>query len=234
MKDQTVAAKIIKFNESLKLTTPLPEGVQVMNPFAGITTRTLSEQFYLKYYNDTHHRVILLGINPGRFGAGVTGIPFTDPIRLEEKCGIPNNLEKKPELSSQFVYRMIDTFGGVEKFFSRFLVSAVSPLGFIKNGKNLNYYDSKILQQKLEPFIIGTLKQQIDFGIKTDVAICLGEGKNYRYLSQLNDTHHFFREIIPLSHPRYIMQYKRKYLDHYISRYLEVLENTLLKANYFL
>ena len=49
-------------------------------------------------------RHLLLGINPGRFGGGVTGIPFTDPIRLQNVCGIENNFEKKQELSSVFIY----------------------------------------------------------------------------------------------------------------------------------
>jgi len=224
MQNNTIAEQITRFNRTLDIETSLPEGVEVMNPFTSPISRSLSEKFYYKFYDDNQPRGIILGINPGRFGAGVTGIPFTDPVRLEQKCAIPNYLEKKPELSSRFVYQMIDAFGGVDKFYSRFLISAVSPLGFTKNGKNLNYYDDETLQSRIHPFILDTLKQQIDFGVKTDIAICLGEGKNYKYLQQLNEKHHFFKEIIPLSHPRYIMQYKRKNLSKYISEYLEVLK----------
>lgn len=39
----------------------------------------------------------ILGINPGRFGAGTTGIAFIDPIRLENECGINNSFPKKVE-----------------------------------------------------------------------------------------------------------------------------------------
>mgnify|MGYP006303344929 FL=1 len=224
MSTSTLSKKIIAFNRELKLDTKLPDGITVMNPFESKTTRKLSEDFYTKFYDDHHPRVMLLGINPGRFGAGVTGIPFTDPIRLEQKCGISNVLNKKPELSSQFVYQMIDAFGGVDDFYSRFLVSAVSPLGFLKDGKNINYYDLKSLQNTVEPFILNTMKQQLNFGVSTKTAICLGEGKNYKYLTKINREYHFFDEIVPLSHPRYIMQYKRKQLNSYIRRYLDVLE----------
>ncbi len=227
MTNKTLAENIIAFNASLNLDVDLPESVEVMNPFNNWDTRILSETFYRKFYNDTHPRVMILGINPGRFGAGVTGVPFTDPIKLKEKCGIPNRLEQKPELSSRFFYQLIDAYGGVEKFYSKFFISAVSPLGFVKDGKNLNYYDSKALQNARDPFILDTLQQQINFGIKTDTAICLGEGKNFKYLEDLNQHHHFFNEIIPLSHPRYIMQYKRKSVESYISQYLEVLHKTL-------
>ena len=79
--------------------------------------------FYEKYYNDNNERYAFFGINPGRFGGGVTGIPFTDPIRLEKICGIPNDFEKKQELSSVFIYDMIDAFGGAAKFYKRFYIS---------------------------------------------------------------------------------------------------------------
>ncbi len=93
---------------------------------------------------------MILGINPGRFGGGVTGIPFTDPKRVIEKCGLAYSGEMKHEPSSVFVYEMIDAFGGAIKFYEQFYIHSVCPLGFtnINNkGKaiNYNYYDSKEL-----------------------------------------------------------------------------------------
>ncbi len=41
-----------------------------------------------KYYHDFNQRKFMIGINPGRHGAGVTGVPFTDTKRLESVCGI--------------------------------------------------------------------------------------------------------------------------------------------------
>jgi len=74
----------------------------------------------------------LLGINPGRFGSGTTGVSFTDPIKLEKYCGIRNDLVKKAELSADFIYAMIIAYGGLESFYNRFFISSVSPLGFIQ------------------------------------------------------------------------------------------------------
>ncbi len=58
-----------------------------MNPFKeNPDALAISSAFYKKYYDDHRMRRLILGINPGRFGAGVTGIPFTDTKRLTEKC----------------------------------------------------------------------------------------------------------------------------------------------------
>lgn len=215
----TLADQILHFYKSLQLNATLPREVEVMNPFQDKMAFALTEKFYRKFYSDSQPRYLILGINPGRFGGGVTGIPFTDPIRLQSTCGIENDLAKKPELSSEFIYKMINAFGGPEKFYSGFYISAISPLGFTKDGKNLNYYDIRELQQAVEPFVLKSLQTQLEFGLNRDQCFCLGEGKNFAYLTNINKKG-FFKEIIPLAHPRFIMQYKRKTLDKYIEDYL--------------
>jgi hypothetical protein len=94
----------------------------------------------------------------------------------------------------------------------------------VKDDKNLNYYDVKSLALKLSGFMIEQLRRQISWGIDTSVGFCLGEGENYKFLKNLNAQHHFFKTIIPLPHPRFIMQYKRKQLTHYIGLYVEKLK----------
>lgn len=215
----TWAKQIIAFNQSLKIEAKLPKGVVVLNPFADKVTLELSKKFYNKYYNDNNPRTLILGINPGRFGAGLTGVPFTDPKKLEERCGIVNTLPKKAELSADFIWMMIDACGGPEFFFGRYYISSISPLGFTLNGKNLNYYDDKQLEQAITPFAVKALRKQISFGLQTDVCYCLGEGKNIQFLTRLNEEHHFFRTLIPLPHPRFIMQYRRKRLDEFLMLY---------------
>jgi len=101
----------------------------------------------------------------------------------------------------------------------------VSPLGSIRDGKNLNYYDDPKLQKAVLPFVIETLEKQINFGLNRDVAYCLGEGKNFKFLSKLNEAHGFFNKLIPLAHPRFIMQYKRKSMLHYVDDYLTKLSD---------
>ncbi|GAB1444893.1 MAG: DUF4918 family protein [Cyclobacteriaceae bacterium] len=221
----TYSKLILSFFKNLHITNKLPNRVEVMNPYQNKVAFSLCEKFYGKYYNNNKPRKILLGINPGRFGAGITGIPFTDPVKLEEECNIKNDLPKRKELSADFIYQMINTFGGKEIFYNQFYFGSVSPLGFTKDGKNLNYYDDPKLQKAVLPFILNTIKAQIQFGIDTDIAYCLGEGKNFKFLSQLNHEHKFFKKIIPLSHPRFIMQYKRKSMNLFMDDYLKKLND---------
>ena len=76
------------------------------------------------------------------------------------------------------------------------------------DGKNLNYYDVKELQIVLRDFIIESLRKQVTFGITTSICYCLGEGENFKFLSRLNDELKIFQKIVPLAHPRFIMQYR--------------------------
>jgi hypothetical protein len=219
------AEHILNFLFNLKIPFKLPQDVEVLDAYQRKDVQDVCEAFYKKYYNDNNKRYVLIGINPGRFGGGVTGIPFTDPIRLENICGIKNEYQKKQELSSVFIYEMIEAFGGAATFYKQFYFSAMSPLGFVKHGKNLNYYDDKLLFEKIQPFITDCMNKQISFGLKTDVCFCIGEGENLKYLQRLNATHKWFREIKTLSHPRFIMQYKLKKKEEYVNDYVSKLNS---------
>ena len=219
----TFADKVLNFYKALAITGKLPKGVEVLNPYQLEESFELCKQFYKKYYNDTHKRFAILGINPGRFGGGITGIPFTDPLKLEVISGIKNNMPKKAELSADFIHAMITAFGGLEKFYGSYFFNSVSPLGFTQDGKNLNYYDTPELLKDLEGFILTSIRQLLDLGIHRHVAFCLGEGDNFKYLSKLNEREKIFEKIIPLAHPRFIMQYRRKRVPEYIEDYLKKL-----------
>ena len=220
------ADQILSFIGNLDFPVELPPGIEVMIPFTAPDTWQACEHFYRQFYSDREPRRMIIGINPGRFGGGVTGIPFTDPIRLQNDCGIANDWPKKQELSSLYIYEMIKAFGGPAIFYSQYYVTAVSPLGFTRHGKNLNYYDDKQLQEKIKPYVIDCLNRQLAFGIDRKKAFCLGDGKNFAYLSRLNADQHFFDEIVPLSHPRFIMQYRLKKKQDYIDYYLQQLRAT--------
>lgn len=216
---------IIEFVNHLTPPASVPDGIDVLDPYKDSQTMDVVIEFYNKFYSDNNSRILLIGINPGRFGGGTTGIPFTDPIFLDEMCGIKNQLEKRHELSSKFIYHMIDSFGGTELFYKKFFISAVSPLGFTRNGKNLNYYDDKELQNSWESFFVECMNQQMDFGANSSIAYSLGQGKNIAYLNYLNEKHHFFKEIKALPHPRWIMQYRLKKLDEFTQMYVNELSS---------
>ncbi|KAA8481930.1 uncharacterized protein DUF4918 [Arcticibacter tournemirensis] len=223
----TFADKIIEYNNQLEYTGPLPDGISIMNPYKqNEVALAASTEFYHKYYNDNHPRHLILGINPGRFGSGTTGVSFTDPKRLISRCGIafPGPITHEP--SSEFIYDMIEAFGGVAAFYHRFYIHSVFPLGFTIRGANgretnYNYYDNKELQNAAYPFIIENIRKQIDIGFETDICFCFGTGRNEAFLRKLNDEQKIFKRIIALEHPRYIMQYKSKTKREYIDKYLE-------------
>ncbi|MDZ7608507.1 MAG: DUF4918 family protein [Cyclobacteriaceae bacterium] len=212
--------KYFNFIDHLDFPEKLQHGVEILNPFKVAQTNSLAQSFYQKFYDDDQPRLFLIGINPGRFGAGVTGVPFTDPIRLAEKCQIPNDLHRRQELSSVFIYDMIEAFGGVEIFYSRVFFTSVSPLGFVKNGLNLNYYDIPEVRDILEPFMVKSLRQQIAIGAITDIAFCMGQGENFKYFQFLNSKYDLFKTIKSLPHPRWIMQYRLKRKDEFIMEYI--------------
>ncbi len=221
----TQAHKILEYHYNLKFNGQLPDNIQLLNPFEeGGEIKNIIETFYKKYYNDFDDRVLIFGINPGRLGAGATGIPFTDTKRLSQNCGIETTQFSTHEPSSVFIYDVINAYGGAELFYKNFYINSVCPLGFVIESKgkkiNYNYYDSKELTLSVEDFILNNIKAQIGIARRNDIAFCLGTGKNFKYLTKLNQEHHFFDKIIPLEHPRFIMQYKNKEKDKYIEQYL--------------
>ncbi|TDH25212.1 DUF4918 family protein [Segetibacter sp. 3557_3] len=219
-----LADRILGFLQNIRLNFELPPDVQVLYPFADAYAMETCTRFYQKFYADDQPRYCIIGINPGRFGGGVTGVPFTDPIRLAHECGIPNEWPPRQELSSVFVYDLVQAFGGVEAFYKKFYITAISPLGFTASGKNLNYYDNRLLLQNIKPFSVACFREQLSWGLHASVAFCLGEGTNFKYLSKLNNEYRLFDKIIALPHPRFIMQYRLKQKEQYIVKYLEAFQ----------
>lgn len=219
----TFAQSILAFFDQLNDFPGVPPGVEVLNPYQNQAVKEVTRIFYEKYYNDTGKRRLIIGINPGRFGAGLTGIPFTDPIRLKTVCQIENAFDPKPELSSKFIYELIAAMGGTDSFYSRYYFSSVSPLGFTKDGKNLNYYDIRALQEGWEEFMINNLKKQLAFGCSNEKAFVLGRGKNFKYMQGLNERTGLFDTLVELPHPRWVMQYRLKRMEEFLQEYIEKL-----------
>ncbi len=208
----------------------LPAGVGLLNPLRGehgAEVQRIVTAFHHGFFNDNDPRMLLLGINPGRFGAGLTGIAFTDPNDVREVLGIPHELpDSRPETSSRFFKQLVLAADGPVQFYSKVYVHSVFPFGFTctgNNGKavNLNYYDRKDLAEAIRPLATEWLKGLIAAGCRSDHALCLGKGENFRFLQELS----IFDRITPLEHPRFIMQYRAKSADRYVADYLEALRD---------
>lgn len=224
----TIAEKIIAFNKQLHYTGDLPNDFQVLNPYLGNPeTLVVMQQFYNKYYDDSCTRKFIIGINPSRHGAGVTGVPFTDTKRLEHVCGIPMQSAHTHEISSVFLYDMIAEFGGAKAFYRKFYINSPFPLAIIRRTKenkwiNANYYDDKNLFEMVKPFMVISLKKHISLGLDTSEAFILGK-KNATFIDKINKEEQLFEKLTILEHPRYIQQYKSRDRDLFINKYIGVL-----------
>lgn len=220
----TFADKVIDGNRHLQYNGPLPAGFEVMNPYLdNPETLVVMQQFYHKYYNDHRQRRFIVGINPSRHGAGVTGVPFTDTKRLESICGIRMHSAHSHELSSVFLYDMIAAYGGATKFYQHFYINSPFPLALTRkvNGKNLNanYYDDPQLFDLVKPFMVRSLEQHISLGLDTSEVFVLGK-KNAVFIDRLNQEARLFDRLTILEHPRFIQQYKSRERQTYMDKYL--------------
>ena len=222
-----VIHKAFHFYSQLELPKILPPGISAMNPYQNPAAKEYFRLFLEKFFSDNRKRIFVFGINPGRFGAGITGVTFTDPVALKTNCGIDNDFPQRKESSSEFVYKFIEKWDGVKPFYRDFFLTAVCPLGFTKEGNNYNFYDSSDLLAKSRPFLLKTLATQISFGAHQDAAIVFGSGKNYKIFCEFNQESKFFKKVYALEHPRFIMQYQRKKMDEYLQKYQEVFSQAL-------
>lgn len=223
--NQTFADKVIEFNQNLKYSGILPDSFDVLNPYLDNSeTMEVMQKFYKKYYNDNNSRKFIIGINPSRNGAGVTGVPFTDTKRLESVCGIVMQSAHTHEISSVFLYDMIEAFGGVESFYSQFYINSPFPLAIVRKTKdgnflNANYYDDKKLFECVKDFMIFSLQKHISLGLDTSEVFILGK-KNADFIQRLNKEKKMFDKLTVLEHPRFIQQYKSKEKQLYIDKYI--------------
>lgn len=228
----TLADRLLQHVLSFSLDgVKLPKEVGVLDPFHGAhgdEVRRIVTQFHVKYFSDERPRLLMLGINPGRLGAGSTGLSFTDTKRCESELGIPVEGIRTHEPSSDFFYRMIAAAGGPATFYGKVYVHSICPLGFVKPGPkgsdiNLNYYDDPALEKAVTPFVEQWLRTLIGCGMRTDCVVCIGTGKNAAYFTKLNERLGLFDRITAVEHPRYVMQYKARSMDAYVQKYQRIL-----------
>lgn len=227
---KTFGDNVIDFNRHLHYSGKLPEGFQVINPYLdNPETMEAMQQFYHKYYHNSNQRKFIIGINPSRHGAGVTGVPFTDTKRLESVCGIKMPSAHTHEVSSVFMYDLIAQYGGAKDFYKQFYINSPFPLAIIRQTKdskwlNANYYDDTVLFEMVKDFMITSLKQHISMGLDTSTVFVLGK-KNADFIHKLNTEVKLFDSLKTLEHPRYIQQYKTKEKQQYIDKYILTLNH---------
>ncbi len=231
--NETNSEKILTYCDNLAKIKIAPfDNYRIINPYSDSNKeqiKFITKKFYTKFYNDKNKRRLILGSNPARRASAVTGVPYEDAIHLQKETGIVIDKFYVNKSSSNFLYDVIDEYGGCEKFYSDFYMNFVFPLGIAKVGENgnevnANYYDIKQFEERIEKYIIESIKEILQFNIDTSICYCIGTGKNYEYLTKINRKYNFFREIIPLEHPRFIMQYNSKNKDLYLKKYLDALK----------
>ena len=231
MSSKTVAQEILEFNDNLgRVSLEVLKGFNLINAFNGVnkdTVKRVLHKFYTKYYNDTDKRFMILGSSPARRGTALTGVPFEDVNHLQKDTGISIDAFGANKRSSSFLYEVMEEYGGRQNFYKQFYMSFVCPLGIEKinlkgNWVNCNYYENAALKKCLHPFIVDSLRCQIDFNIDTTVCFCIGSGENFKFLTNINNKHHFFDTIVPLEHPRFIMQYNADRKEEFMQKYVNI------------
>ena len=79
--------QLIRFYQTLQPPV-IPRSFGLLHPQPSPEVMEVVKQFFKKFYNDARPRKLMLGINPGRFGAGITGVNFTAPRQLKENVAL--------------------------------------------------------------------------------------------------------------------------------------------------
>lgn len=219
MASKSFASAIASFLTHLNPPT-LPVGVEVLNPYLEPEIRRVVRSMITTYYVDAPARLSVWGINPGRFGAGLTGLAFTDPWAVVHQLGIDTSVGGRREISAEFISDVIDAYGGPAAFYRDIYLGAVSPLGYVHQGVNMNFYDTAELRASVVPYAIACMQKQIKAGLRTDVAVVLGSGALQKVVEREIRSAVGIERVVYLEHPRFIMQYRRSQRVAYVERYV--------------
>lgn len=163
-------------------------------------------EFQKKYVQPNSPKIVMCGINPGRKGAGITGIPFIDTYSLSKL--IPGITNTKSEKSAKFFFSIIEEIG-INKFYRNVHVTNMSCLGFYKldKGTNVNYNS---LPTEIQNVLIDKFVEEMGF-INPDVIIPIGvivECELHNIKNRLK------AEIgLRLHHPAYCLVNRKTYIE---------------------
>lgn len=185
------------------------ENICVLSNF--LSHRQVMDDFWRRFYPEELPRQVICGLNPGRLGAGLTGVPFTDFKTLSR--WMPSVERQDTEPSAQFFAQVVEAVG-VEAFFRRFYVTNVSAVGYVKDGRNLNYHDlpADALEVAERRFV-----EEMEI-VRPQRIIALGR-----------QVERSIKKLIPnvvvtyLPHPAWVSTYRKAAQHNWIERYLQVL-----------
>jgi uracil-DNA glycosylase len=180
----------------------------------------LVSRYYKTVYSNQKARVVLCGINPGRNGAGKTGIPFLD---FDSVSQLISNIDRRDkELSAQFIKSIIDELGS-EAYYKGVYMTNISWYGFVKNNKNLNYYD---LPESLQTIFTDSFIEEMDI-VEPKVIVPLSQRveKTLKQMKKEGKLQYLIASRLP--HPYYCSIGKNaiKYKDVYLRRLNDLMKD---------
>lgn len=172
----------------------------------------LVQRYYRTVYRSNASRIVLCGINPGRNGAGKTGIPFLDFRSISQLLSDIEGDDR--EQSAQFIFSIINEVGR-ESFYENVYMTNISWFGFTRDGKNLNYYD---LPSSLATTFTDTFIAEMDM-VQPKIIIPLSKEveRSLKQMRKSGRLHYPIAERLP--HPYYCsigknaMKYKQIYIN---------------------
>lgn len=179
------------------------------------------DAFWDRYYAQAVPRSVICGLNPGRFGAGKTGIPFLDFQSLSQL--MPGVDRQDSEKSAAFFYKVIQAYGS-DAFFRHFYVTNVASVGFLCDGRNLNYPD---LPKAALAIVEANFCEEMKI-VKPTCLISLGTAVQHTARKLLSlDVDCTLR----LPHPAWVATYRSREMEKWVDEYVKALKSAAALQN---
>ena len=178
-------------------------------------------EFHKRYVQPNSPKIVMCGINPGRRGAGITGIPFIDTNSLSEM--LPDISNPKSEKSAKFFFSIIKEFG-INEFSRNIHVTNMSWFGFysLDKGTNVNY---NYLPIEIQNVLVDKFVEEMDF-VNPNVILPIGDTVKLELLNNLKVKNRISAEIgTRLYHPAYRLVERNSYIK-VLTEYLTKLKST--------
>lgn len=211
---------VLRFYRDFAVGDVFDNALQLHNPYDAPSRQAVMTAFYEKYFNDDKSRIHILGINPSRLNNTSTGIHYTDGFSLQNYCGIPNDFFKSRELTSDFFYRVVEKMGGANEFYANVFPWAAMPVALTEHGKYANYYE--VENDRVEQIVSANIEWLTTLPRRGKLVV-LGLGENRARIKKLDGFPFGYGEVHYLPHPRWVLQYNRAKLEHFIEMYIDAL-----------